>query len=226
MIWEKASKIDQLISPNCLLILYGTNQLLDSIYLPEILNTEEIGYAEKLHDQTQKKTWLCSRAYIKLTLASLMNLKPLDLQFKKNHFGKPYVQIPNLYFNLSHTKNALLISYNYKGRVGVDLEFLTGSESIQLLIDYAFSDHEKAYCLGGEDRVRFLEIWTKKEAFFKAAGIGLINKLNTFSVVGKSDNPLEHFKLNHESFFCPGNETGSIVYKGTNPIRFVSLQTF
>lgn len=220
MIWEKAS---ELTNRQHLLVLYGTNSLSDSIHFPEILTPEELAGAGRLRDQQQKNTWLCCRASLRLSLASLLNSSPQELKFMKNHFGKLSLRNSDLFFNVSHTKHAFLLAFNYNGRVGVDLELLDGSEDLPLLADYAFSEPEKRYCLHGRSPERFTEVWTRKEAFLKAAGVGLVNQLTAFSVLGDTNNAIDQFKLNQKSFLCPGEETGAIVYKGIQPVKFVSL---
>jgi phosphopantetheinyl transferase len=70
----------------------------------------------------------------------------------------------------------------------------------------------------------FTKIWTLKEALLKAAGIGLVDRLNQVNV----HEILMHYKLNFTSFACPHNETGSVVYSGMpcqkSGIRYFNLE--
>lgn len=223
MIWEKENRFPEFISRHHLLVLYGTNSLSDSMSFPEILTPDERTAARRLRDPEQQETWLCCRATLRLSLASFLGGSPRELEFRQNHFGKPYLRNSDLYFSVSHSKQAFLLAFNWNGRVGVDLELLDGSEDLPLLAEYAFSEPEKHYCLHGKNRARFTEVWTQKEAFLKAAGVGLVNQLTTFTVIGGPKNITAQFNLNQKTFLCPGNETGAIAYKGVLPLKFVCL---
>ena len=222
--WEKSDSIENITrEKDSLILVYGTNSLVKSLPLHEILTFEEAAYSERLRGEEQKSTWLSCRATLRLILGSYLGKKPIDIEFRKGRYGKLYLPGTNLFFNVSHSKSAFLLGFSFWGRIGVDIELLNGSEDLPSMVEYAFSNAEVQYCHNGENRARFTEIWTLKEAFLKAVGIGLVDQLTSISVSEIVQNDISRIKLNHKSFFCPNGETGSIVYTKNKPVKFIWL---
>ncbi|MBW8331757.1 MAG: 4'-phosphopantetheinyl transferase superfamily protein [Prolixibacteraceae bacterium] len=220
MNWLKSDSLQEITGSNDLVIVYGTNSMAENPDLHEILTPEELIYADRLKGSGQKSTWLSCRSALRLILGSYLKKPPIEIEFRKGRFGKPFIVGTNLCFNVSHTNRSFLLAFNSSGRIGVDIEMLTGKEDLQLLIRYAFSDAETNYCNNGNLAERFTEVWTRKEALLKAAGIGLVDQLTAITVTGTTGNDISRLKLNSKTFTCPNGETGSIVYRKDQPIRF------
>jgi 4'-phosphopantetheinyl transferase len=79
-------------------------------------------------------------------------------------------------------------------QVGIDVERLDRAVNVDLLAARCFSDSEVA-ALGrsGSARTYFVELWTLKEAFLKAAGSGLSQPLHSASFDVDETLPLVHF---------------------------------
>lgn len=115
---------------------------------------------------------------------------------------KPYlVSFPNIDFSYSHTHNAILCGISSTGKIGVDLE-CCGKAPFEIMttvfhpeeINYieSFSSVEKEHA--------FFEIWTRKEAYTKKNGTGLICDLasiNTLSIPNVSFK-----KWERDSYIC------------------------
>lgn len=108
----------------------------------------------------------------------------------KNHFGwdsvieydekgKPYLKNKEGFFSISHSKGLVLVSVS-QTPVGVDLEKIRPVNF--RIIKKVCNDKEKEYILNGKDenekKLRLLEIWTFKEAYFKYLGTGITNFLS------------------------------------------------
>jgi 4'-phosphopantetheinyl transferase len=154
-------------------------------------------------------------------LGGFAGIEPVDVNIQKNRFGKPFLTNSKLSFNLSHTNEAFLIGFSKNGRIGIDLEKLSGREELLSLIEYSFSQQESDYCLKGELSICFLEIWTLKEAFLKAAGVGLVDNLKSVNVFGEVANDITRRDLCYSNFLCPNGETASVVYRSGASISFV-----
>ena len=220
MNWQKSDNLQEITGSSDLVIVYGTNSIVENPDLHKILTSEELIYADRLKGSGQKSTWLSCRSSLRLILGSYLDMPPVEIEFKKGRFGKLYIAGTNLCFNVSHTNRSFLLAVNFSGRVGVDIEMLTGKEDLQMLIRYAFSDAETDYCNKGNLTERFIEVWTRKEALLKAAGVGLVDQLTAITVTGTTENDISRLKLNSKTFTCPNGETGSIVYRKDQPIRF------
>lgn len=220
MIWVKCNDIQKTPRNDHLWIVYGTNSLADHLPFNDILTVDELIYAERLKGPGQKSTWLSCRATLRLILASYLSLNPQVIEFKKGRFGKLYVANCNLFFNVSHSTYSFLLGFNPLGRIGVDMEKLSGREDLPSLIQYAFSEKEADYCIKGDSGQRFTEIWTLKEAFLKAVGVGLVDQLPSINTYGLENNLITKLYLNSKSFICPNGETANIVFKKSSPIIF------
>jgi 4'-phosphopantetheinyl transferase len=223
MIWKNVNNFASIDIGDDLLVIYGTYSLSDTLPFPEILTQDELVNSERIRDERQKSTWLSCRASLRLLLASFLNKNPLDIEFRKGRFGKLYLAGSDLYFNVSHSKQAFLLGFCFGGRIGIDIEQLNGTEDLPALVNYTFSKTESLYCKNGESAELFTEVWTLKEAFLKAVGVGLIDELPSISVVGDSKNDINRFKLSQKSFSCPNRETGSVVYRCSKPLKFIWL---
>ena len=225
MNWSSLANIGDIsIGINSVSICYGTDSLASSWNLAEILTVDELSSANKLRNELQRSTWRSCRAALRLILGTYFGIKPAEIQLKTNHFGKLFVSNSNLSFNVSHTDKSFLLGFNFGGRIGVDLEYLTGKEDRPLLVGYAFSWQETDFCNQGSTAENFLRIWTLKEAYLKATGVGLVDYLKSVNVYGISDSEIEARQLSQETFTCPGGETASIVYRNEKLINYIWLK--
>lgn len=220
MYWERTTELPKIASCQDILLVYGTSRPEDIQLMSRILTPEELMLCGKLRHEPQKNTWISCHVALRKMLADFMVMDPRDIDIRKNKFGKPYLQDSDLFFNISHTNSAFLLAFNQGGKLGVDLEILSGDEDLPSLIDYAFSNDETEYCMnGGDISARFLEIWTLKEAFLKYSGIGLTDYLRSINIFGTEQNELRSLNLNFSTVTCPNNETCSIVFSNIKSLN-------
>lgn len=100
--------------------------------------------------------------------------KKIKWNILKSKSGKPYVNYPNLYFNISHSGNYWICGIADKP-VGVDIEMITKREHSKLVAVY-FSHEEKMY-VSKKKNEGFFEIWTLKEAYSKLLGESIFKNL-------------------------------------------------
>ncbi|MCK4934333.1 MAG: 4'-phosphopantetheinyl transferase superfamily protein [Simkaniaceae bacterium] len=106
-------------------------------------------------------------------------------KFVTNSKGKLYLPDSPLHFNLSDSKEWLAIAFSWEAPVGIDIETIRPIEEMdQFIIDY-FSKEEQAYIKEKDSIVRLFEIWSRKEACFKAMGIGLQDDMDRWNCCGK-----------------------------------------
>lgn len=86
-------------------------------------------------------------------------------------------------FNIAHASNLVVFTYTTGETVGIDVEKRKDLEYNDIMGN--FHAGEQQYIASAADPLhRFYEIWAKKEALLKAAGIGIVNGLSEFSCVG------------------------------------------
>ena len=105
-----------------------------------------------------------------------------NTSFLKGDRGKPYLKGENIVkFNISHTNNIVALAIS-KQNVGVDVESLHSASDAEIsqLIGFCFSPKEAQYIESenNKSKLRFFEIWTRREAYFKFLGNGLSIKDN------------------------------------------------
>ncbi|MGI6280207.1 MAG: 4'-phosphopantetheinyl transferase family protein [Acutalibacteraceae bacterium] len=107
-----------------------------------------------------------------------LNIKIGDLCFEKGDGGKPFLKNhPKFYFSISHSKNFAAVAFSDTA-VGLDIEVL---RPVNLkLANRFFSPEESAFA---GDELKFLQIWTRKEAYLKQSGIGLSTNLSAFNTL-------------------------------------------
>jgi 4'-phosphopantetheinyl transferase len=154
---------------------------------------------------------LATRAFIRLVLTQYADLRPSELRFRSNPYGKPEIDLPKsariLRFNLSHTRGLLVGAVTCGREVGVDVEAIDRMVDIEAIANRFFSTTEKVALQSlsvPERRQRFFEYWTLKEAFVKARGEGLSLPLDGFAFV-KLDNEGITIKFDPILHEEPGN---------------------
>lgn len=114
-----------------------------------------------------------------------------ELRLSRNPYGKPFLaDYPDVHFSLSHSGNKVLCALS-DGEVGCDLQ-QGGKENLRLA-DRFFSPEEARFLnnLEGEARRQaFFRLWTLKESYIKAVGMGLSLPMKDFSLDLSGDTPV------------------------------------
>jgi phosphopantetheinyl transferase len=204
MNWIKLNKVADIDFNKPLIVLY-------SYYQPELTDYyfSVLSSAEQARYKTiRNKTELHCRAVLRLILSGFLKIPLHEIRILNTAKGKPYCMNKNVFFNVSHTNKAFIIALSNTGRVGVDMEQLTGNEDIEALADYAFTTEEIQLLAQSQNNPHiFSKIWTHKEAFLKALGVGLTLKLTDINVAVKT----QQFGMATHSFCCPNGESATIV---------------
>ncbi|MCX2829638.1 4'-phosphopantetheinyl transferase superfamily protein [Bacillus pseudomycoides] len=121
---------------------------------------------------------------IRSIVAERLGIKQKQIKFKKNKYGKPYLEgYSNFNFNISHSGNLVVCALDEKP-IGIDIEQVKNIEYKDVVKSF-FSENEKNYVFNGDISLeldKFYEIWTLKESYLKCIGQGLSVPLNSFSI--------------------------------------------
>lgn len=111
---------------------------------------------------------------------------PDEILIKEGQKGKPeIVNIPGLYFNLSHSGDRAMCILS-AAEVGCDVEKIDTDRKVMDIASHFFSQSEKELLNSVPETERcelFFRLWTLKESFLKYTGEGLSLTLDSFSVV-------------------------------------------
>lgn len=143
------------------------------------LAPDELSRAGRFKFAADARRYKIGRALLRRLLGQYTGLPPDGLSISYSEYGKPYLDLEDNapHFNLSHTGDMAVFAFALR-QVGVDIEackiggrvseasriFVSTAES-QLLSRLPANMREQA-CL---------QIWVRKEALLKGAGIGLID---------------------------------------------------
>lgn len=96
--------------------------------------------------------------------------------FDYNEHGKPAIaDHPEIFFNLSHCKEAALCAVSTKP-IGADVEAVRPMKD--MLVDYTMNEAEAAEIHAAENPdAAFIRLWTMKEATAKLVGTGITNDM-------------------------------------------------
>lgn len=153
-----------------------------------LLNPEEAKQQARFYFERDQHTYLVTRAMIRTLLSRYGDIAPQDWAFEKNDFGRPHIAKhqghQDLLFNISHTDGLIAIAFALNRDIGVDVETADRNSDVVQLADRYFSDAEVRDLHSipeDEQKLRFFDYWTLKEAYIKARGMGLSIPLNQFS---------------------------------------------
>jgi 4'-phosphopantetheinyl transferase len=149
------------------------------------LSADERLRADRFHFSEDRRDYTLAHDLVRRRLSAYGAVEPAAWQFLADADGKPFLADgAGLSFNLSHTRGLVACAIAAGPTVGIDVERAARMLDAGAIAERYFSPVECAWLArgAGEDhRVRFLELWTLKEAFVKAVGAGLAMPLNAMS---------------------------------------------
>lgn len=97
-----------------------------------------------------------------------------------NQYGKPYVPNQDLFFNLSHAGDYVVIATDEK-EIGIDIEDIKAASAG--IAEKCFTADEQAWLKKQSTDKAFYTLWTAKESIMKAVGKGFHIPPESFSVL-------------------------------------------
>jgi len=169
-----------------------------------LLADTERARAGRLVQKKDAERFALCRGLRRRILAGYLEQDPAGLQFKQNGNGKPFLEDGGLEFNVSHSRDRMLIAVAAGRSVGVDIEFRRDDVPMDAIATRWFSAQELARFRDSETPQRlFFDLWAKKEAFVKARGKGIFHDLRTFTVPADSRTTLPGIGKNNRWVFQP-----------------------
>ncbi len=152
----------------------------------KILSDEEKNRAARFHFEKDRNNFVLSRGILKSILAHYLQKKPQDIIFQFNDYGKPFLtEVDEMEFNISHSKDKLLLAFSRNISLGIDIEFMNDDFAKGDIAEKFFSPVEVSILneLPNDLKVEgFYNCWTRKEALIKGIGKGLSIPLDSFDV--------------------------------------------
>lgn len=135
--------------------------------------------------QADRDRKLLAESLIRHLLAKRLGRRLSGAVFARNEYGKPYIkEATDFHFNLSHSGEWVVCVVHDKP-AGIDVEQLRPIDMNAIASRY-FADREREllFSLPEAERLRgFYALWTCKESYMKAEGLGLSLPPRDFYVV-------------------------------------------
>jgi 4'-phosphopantetheinyl transferase len=153
-----------------------------------MLAPSETQRLNRLVTQPLKLEFLMTRALCRETLSRYSDVLPNEWQFEFNPYGKPAIAKPTLatplQFNLSNSRSVVACVVAVDAEVGIDVESWIRQDGALPIAPRIFSPSELAMLGACAEPLRarsFYELWTLKEAYVKARGMGMSMPLDQVS---------------------------------------------
>ncbi|MFE0201158.1 4'-phosphopantetheinyl transferase family protein [[Kitasatospora] papulosa] len=171
------------------------------------LDEHEKQVADRFLHESDRRQYLVAHTLVRRALALESGIAEAELIIHRSSRGRPFLKCPDdgmpprdteLDFSLSHVNGLNLLGVVRRSRIGVDIERLDRSErAIDAIVGMFTSDEQKwvASVPWGRPRYRrAVRLWTLKEAYSKARGLGLGLPFDAFSFVLAEDRGVEGFR--------------------------------
>jgi phosphopantetheine--protein transferase-like protein len=171
-----------------------------------LLSQDERLRADKFHFESDRNTYVLCHSLLRKVISNKLLKDPSEVKIIYDANKKPWLNGNPLFFNLSHTRDAFAFAISDNVRIGIDLENFDRNIDFKAIIRTFFSIGEEKFILEDQEksRDRFFLLWTRKEAFLKALGTGIIDTLQDVEVF-RNENYIkrESFKnILDENYFC------------------------
>lgn len=152
-----------------------------------LLSPDERARQARFRFARDQRRHLVTRALVRTVLSRYAAVRPQDWAFSAAARGRPAISAPwpapALEFNISHAADLVLLGVTSGRALGIDTESIAAREADIDGLDRYFAPEESAALLAlppHERRRRFFELWTLKESYIKARGLGLAIALDAF----------------------------------------------
>lgn len=169
--------------------------------LAALLSKDELDRANRFHFERDKRRFTVGRGVLRLILAQYLQIEPDQLQFNYGPQGKPFLAQHQLQFNVSHSRELALYAVTLSHDVGVDIEHLRPLPDFEQIATRFFSINEQQVLLNlppNQQEKAFFTCWTRKEAYIKAIGQGLMMPLDQFDVSLAPNQPAALLEIRAE----------------------------
>ncbi len=147
--------------------------------LYSVLSAEERSRYWRFFSPKVRGEFCAAHAMLRLALSRYLPILPSEWQFTYGENGRPYISWPaetGIYFNLTHTASLVACVISHEPLIGIDVENIEREIGHEAIAERIFSRKELEEFDATATSVKghyFFTIWTLKEAFTKALGLGL-----------------------------------------------------
>jgi 4'-phosphopantetheinyl transferase len=153
-----------------------------------MLNDEERAQHQRYIPPAKRHEYLVTRVLVRTVLGEALGMAPAALRFVRNEWGCPALAPDSvsspIRFNVSHADGLVVCIVSTEYEVGVDTELFSRAAKLLALAPNVFAPKELtelAALPSNEQAQRAVILWTLKESYIKARGMGLALPLDGFA---------------------------------------------
>ncbi|MDN6882597.1 4'-phosphopantetheinyl transferase superfamily protein [Variovorax sp. CAN2819] len=154
-----------------------------------LLTPEEREKHGRFHFARDRRRYLMTRGLIRSLLSRYVPaVAPGNWRFENNEYGRPGIahapaQAQRIRFNISHSASLVVAALAVEREVGVDVEHTARNAPLEIAGHFFSAKEARALqrLSAGLQPSRFWDLWTLKESYIKARGMGLSIPLDRFS---------------------------------------------
>ncbi len=150
-----------------------------------LLSEQERAQHQRFIPPQKRHEYLATRVLVRTVLGRALGVAPQSLQFVNNAWGRPeLLPLAPIHFNVSHTDGLVVCLVAPNPEIGVDTERLVRGPDLLALAPHVFAPQELSdlnELPACEQAQRAVLLWTLKESYIKARGMGLTLALNGFA---------------------------------------------
>jgi 4'-phosphopantetheinyl transferase len=166
----------------------------------EILSDDEHARCNRMLAAIDRRDFTAAHGLLRRALSSTGHVPPADWRFVTDERGKPSIVPeqagdPSLTFSLSHTRGLVACAVARAPLIGIDVEAIEKRSATPDVASRFFAPAEVEMLRTHPRDMyadRFIEVWTLKESYIKAVGVGLEQPLDSFAFFFPNDRDL-HF---------------------------------
>jgi 4'-phosphopantetheinyl transferase len=147
--------------------------------LSGLLSDQENHQAQAFTFERDARRYVVSHAILRTLLGCATGTPAQNIRLRTEQSIKPVLKlenVPPVHFSLSRSEELVLIGFASRP-LGVDIERLSASVDVEALANHVFTNREEKVFRRLDPASRpkaFLQCWTKKEAYLKAIGMGIV----------------------------------------------------
>lgn len=188
-----------------------------------------------------QEIYLAGRFYLLNLLGAYTKQSPKEVLLSYNRLNKPSLSVKTrgIEFNFTDTDGYGAFAFSKHRQVGIDIEMVTRDANFDAIAKRRFTSTELefVYQNGILNKRRFLAIWTRKEAYGKARGVGINYQMNARNLYSKNgdlstENNEHLFSDNHDTpwrclqFYFEDSFIASVVHEGHQKLDIQAYKSF
>ena len=159
-----------------------------------LLNPEECQQLQRFIPPAKRHEFLVTRVLVRSVLGEMLDMAPEALRFVRNEWGRPALapelMASPIHFNISHTEGLVICLVSTENEIGVDTELFSRAPQLLALAPTVFAPKELSELAAlpiADQAERAVILWTLKESYIKARGMGLALPLDGFAFRFEAD---------------------------------------